>query len=1493
MAVTLSPMIYAPDITWTRFPDAPFSRRADMQTYVREMTSPLQFRLYVVGGQTGHQCGLREFGVCDNEIWWADLTRTSLTEVALTWASVAYVPPWSARCGATIFGFDLYMRGTTVTGAYSALAGITGGQLSYSDPSCHASPVSVNETWYAVLNVDNTSSWYRGPDAPFSARRSQQHDPYFAHSTSKSMFSALLVGGMRILSHRVNESTGLAVLTAVEMYADVWECVMPDRPLVGVSICNWGLRDFPADSTPLPTAGGPQLWASGGVGNALIGGQTSLAAIAAFRNTPPNLRLEPHKVNMSLIQVNLTVLVSPRMGSPAATLDELMQARQQLPLTWTVEEEEINGDSPYRLGSDWVISRYAFDVYQHWYNFPAVSAVHYQPMAMIERPEQSDLFNLQEVSSLNTTRGLFNFPLRRLGHGSSLRSIQSQWVLQTVSGGRSGESYNNDWLELCDPACMQLEESVYRYALGPVIASGTVWNKAGDTRSVICADGYHWEPPSSSLRVTLTCAPNGMWMNLDTLTVQSCQPDERDCAFPLVDLGFDECEEPRPVLHRITAYGANNLDNFTIVDVFPIGLLSLTIYGSYFSLPLKVLVGGRECEQPELWTSANGTSAQVCQDDGIGRVCELYADEVHCLMPVIYGLNLPVTMQSGFSGFLVEVLGGRGVATISPIAPIIYNISSPECTYSSQVQLTNCSIANPFTVTIKVEYPTVAPGFPLSAYLASSDRLNCTAFLEYQGDTLYASDYRADCVVRPRLGQLLPLVVLQNGLPLQSLGTASMSFRSCGAGTTTNVASLTNSSAPVCLPCPPGYFSASGESACEPCRPGTFANESGLAVCSLCEPGYHMPYSNATTCATCPLNSVAAADGSVSCSQCSLNTYIVYDTEQDGSRTRARGNCTQCPDGADCLQEGRILSQGGTFLLVDQGSGTVSSVPCASSACLPAESCGDSSVGPPELIERSSLEVWNCCGEGRFPASSTSTSSAPQLNLLCADCLPGYSVVSGRCIPCAEVQWGPLIGKLLLAFILTYAVHRLPHDWSGSAAFTSGSYFIQLTLLFLASGALPPALTVFNLSLIGDHRTRGFAPVSGDGGGSYMGGCTLPAGDYGRIGEALLSPLIAYLLLGVLLLVQLLCRAALNALPTSSTQPLQAQLERTLLDSPDQQLHVEHRKRGDAWAHLVYHSLFSPSRVRVLPVDAASSSADIGRAPAYTTDPSVGVHLLDPICQPNVGADSLPHILRCYQRTAVRLVGLSYTPVSAVALSYFSTVAVGQYGHRLVDYPTIDTASSAYRSMVGLMAVLIALAVVGLPLALLVWLYRRHREGTILEVRERLQATVGSPQSEAVTELSPAGAALLLQVTAQYRAALWWYPPFNLVRRLLLVALLTFILDVSLWIWLTLANSLLLMVHLYVRPYSRPMDNTVEMLNLLSLTLQTTILNRWPPPYMDATLMAVMMSVVAGPLLYMVGVAVMERWQRLQYRRRLRAAASAVNSGENGQVDSGGGDCGL
>jgi hypothetical protein len=214
-------------------------------------------------------------------------------------------------------------------------------------------------------------------------------------------------------------------------------------------------------------------------------------------------------------------------------------------------------------------------------------------------------------------------------------------------------------------------------------------------------------------------------------------------------------------------------------------------------------------------------------------------------------------------------------------------------------------------------------------------------------------------------------------------------------------------------------------------------------------------------------------------------------------------------------------------------------------------------------------------------------------------------------------------------------------------------------------------------------------------------------------------------------------------------------------------------------------------------------------------------------------------------------------------LSFFRTQSVGEFGRRLVEYPALDPSSAEYRRMVPVMVLVIVIVVFGVPLLLSIFLLHQHRHGEVIRVKTMAR----SGQEKGLS----ARQALLLQLCAMYKPQRSWQAVFILVRRLLLVLVLVLINDGSVWIWLTALNFCFLAVHLEFRPFERSMDNAFETFSLLSLSLQTTLLIAWPPPYMSPLLYSTLCALDVGPLVPIVVSASLERWHKWRGAEGLHA----------------------
>ena len=243
------------------------------------------------------------------------------------------------------------------------------------------------------------------------------------------------------------------------------------------------------------------------------------------------------------------------------------------------------------------------------------------------------------------------------------------------------------------------------------------------------------------------------------------------------------------------------------------------------------------------------------------------------------------------------------------------------------------------------------------------------------------------------------------------------------------------------------------------------------------------------------------------------------------------------------------------------------------------------------------------------------------------------------------------------------------------------------------------------------------------------------------------------------------------------------------------------------------------------------------------------------------GADtaaSAPPVWLLYQRSLVRMMQLSYTALALISVRFFHYQDVKQYGLRLVDYPAMAVSSTTYKLLAPLVIVVLTI-VCCIPVVLLAFLFRQNRRG----VMKQLNAADSSDAEAPMAPATPV-AALTLQLCCMFKASCWWMASFIPLRRLLLVAVFVASPGAQRWVWLSLLNQLLLVVHLVVQPYKRQRDNSLESLNLVSLCMQTTLLGLGYSSAVPGTLEALVLC----PLLVLLAVyLLLPAWRWLKVRR--------------------------
>ena len=1559
-----------PDIDWRRMPDAPFTPRSDMSMRAEgdwEWTSRSDPVVHIVGGQTAHRCGRVELGVCSDEVWRLRVVVVDNTTVTAYWSTTSvFHLPFSPRCQPAVILASTRPESPTLSSRLFLL----GGQLSYNDSTCSSPPITVNDVWAAEVGwVDGVpvSEWTLQSAAPFSPRRLDMACHVGDSFHDEGVEPCNIGGGIRYTNvTRVRE--GQARLVRAELSAEVWACFV-NTTAAQPWQCRWGQQSVGnasllSSTLAAPSAGGVETPRSYSYtyseqlhDNLAFGGWHPPSFLQQWANTRPVLDQDvlPEDYDWSEVAVNVSMVGGLLAVVGDASVEQLMElmmgTRAGLPLTAAFSEEELNDEAGvYAMGSEW--TAVAVPVGTTVLQGPAFSTLHPQPTAFASHPNQSTVYMPQAASSLNTTRPRFNFPLRRHSHRSGFirSSLQAYLLLSDLhlkpfiltpshhSGGQSGSTFYSDWIQTVKARCLPPIDPSFLSTLGPVTLIITdltatqvyytldSFPTATDhplPLTVACQSGHHFEPPSRDTWRPLICAPNGVWMDADILSIRRCVKDRLRCDYPLADVGGLWCEPVLPVIREVRAKyvdatgasrSAPSVDVVTLVELPVTGGVSLSLYGNAFFLPLQVLVGSVRCDNPTLQSTPALAVSSVWYNislDAPGQstlnasasaqlwpqlVRGEYGQLIVCTLPTVVGVDMVVWLSSGRMGEVTEVdaaVTARLSATLTTAPPTLTRISSAACTQlspypspasspsASSLNLIACPIRHPFNLTVCASIDTVglSPAqwtSGVTVVLATHTNqltLPCTPFGAMVLPLPSVAETCAVCMAMPGLTEW-GVALHRPAVGQVSEQSGLLTFSQCPAGTRQDWAAAGARGWDVCQTCPLGTSTegAEGSDRCQPCAAGHSSNTTGAATCSPCTPGTYAALPGADACAVCPANSYSNATAQTRCETCELNTYIVYEPQVGGGQVaRVRGSCVRCPGQAECDANGTIAAAAGEYLLIEQNRGMVQSITCSKLACTDGSVClASTSSAQRQLVAISQLHVSNCCDDGRWPAYLDNEqlyahlSAAMQRdhghNVLCAQCLPHYSQVNGRCIACSATNWPALLGLLALALLAVYLIHRLPHDWTGSATLLITSNFLQLSTLFLASSSMPQLLSLFSVNLLGSHTAKGQGTATPADGGVSV--CVVPLSDSDRIVVALVSPALALALLCAVVAIQL----ALRRWMTMAHSDVQ----------------LEGGEGSESARTRLYRWLCVPSAAKLpslRPVLGLSeplrpSSWESEHVEEQQTPPS---SLWDGEVRPRAAPPSLS---LAFLRTMVRLLQLSYTSLTAVTLAFFHLQDVGEFGQRVVDYPTLSPDSAEYGHLYPVMVVLLCVVVCGAPVTLFLYLLHYHRTGRLAEMEQLHNLRAASAGQEwggsSSSSTMSARCAVVVQLTVMYRPGCWWMAAFVLLRRLLCIALLTVVRSSAVWSWLTLLGYSLLALHMQQQPYVRLRDNQLETLTLLSLSVQTSLLSLYPPPYLSPLLLAAFNALVIGPLLPPLLSALnascrraMSQWEKRE-RSRLR-----------------------
>ena len=1477
---------------WYRLADAPFSPRAYMAHHLElwpivnvftaeENVTPRPANctiLTVYGGETRYACNSTRLGVCSVEIWELAICRPGKTYcenvdedeledcwsaepdervadlgLTFTWSRHWIDMPGTPRCSF----IPIFERRQRLGSYYQLITGVGGGQQSYNDTTCQAEIVTLDDLWFGLWPgyYGDDRTWMLDAPLPFEPRRSvllddalMSTDELYSAEESPLDKSVSVAGGIRYTSHRFDPIANRSIVTAAEMYSDVWTCqlLIEDYRTLNVS-CNWhysypdGRTVFasapaPSGSLPFPlTHTASALFPAGrDLLNMRIGGATSAEAVEQLAR----LRIDNRTVrDSSGITVRLPLPPISLLRQPGAyrsralpltgavSVEDVTAARRHLSHKYVVREAELNSvNASFHTGSDLLLTHtlayqqgYAKALFSTWDN-GMQAEVGGSPGNMIDR-----------------------FPLRRVDH-----SMASTWDSAIITGGQSGVVYYNDWLTFEACVCFWPDDPSYEQQLGPMLYRGEVeqlptsyrryWRsfnvsaigddtlltaadtglfRAGVDIEVSCAPGWHFHPPLASDVATVTCAANSLWLDVELGAVRRCVRDELHCEWPWVDAGYTTCVDPLPVVDGIevvTAVAVRreqpvNSDAATVVSVPAAkvaevsGDLMLVVHGRWLTEPITITVGAAVCARPSMRNTSYFCSSSRCVDFAQSVICLVSGDVgVDELVSVTSGRGERATTLSSLR--LNPTFRGRVPLTLSTDEPHIVSLTSrpyAACSHSNHAtatsrnatSLTDCSsLDGPLVVEVcglNLANRQSASTNELTAYVnvtVASELVPCINWTYEFSNISYCTPKTSVFVCFRQL--LCGLCTVAPVMSKHLLTVAAWSLSPTGR-LLTNIEQQADPLARASI-----TFSS--------CAAGSYLDintTTAVERCAPCQPGYYSPSSGSQQCIPCWIGSFSARSGSITC-----------------------GNLP-CPVGADCYNNGSMYAHAGYYLTVlDKATGQVGSLPCLSTACSGPvaeynHTLASESTTPVDAI---GLEVVNYCGANRRPSAD---------NVMCAECVDQYSEVRGVCVYCPGPSYGSLVVVLLLTWLLVYALHRSTLHMSNNSTVPILVYFIQMSALFLPANLFAP-LSLANLQLFSDALT----PKSV---------CLLPLHGMEAFISRVLSPLLVFVLLAALMFVQLLLHRLLvvGCVPSNSTlkstyfflfPPSDGSSSFSLGDAspaadnasaaPLSQLRqplLEMSQKGDE----LKAADESP--------EAVDASAPAWRPPPLDVAGPDEVEIAPSDVDDDPKYDSVPVLLRGYRCTFLRLLVFSYNTFATAALSFFHTRRVGEDDNRLWEYPAVGTTSAAYRAMRPIMAMLIAVLVAVIPLliALLYYFHRREQQ-RLAQLRAGVVA-----EAAAVEDTTASNSAKLRQravlvevMLGTFRPSHWPLAVMVVFRRLLLTTIAIFVVTAS-YVWLTAVNTALLVLHISTWPYRNELDNRTEALTLTLLVVQTTLLNDW------------------------------------------------------------------
>jgi alpha-tubulin suppressor-like RCC1 family protein len=297
-------------------------------------------------------------------------------------------------------------------------------------------------------------------------------------------------------------------------------------------------------------------------------------------------------------------------------------------------------------------------------------------------------------------------------------------------------------------------------------------------------------------------------------------------------------------------------------------------------------------------------------------------------------------------------------------------------------------------------------------------------------------------------------------------------------------------------PCIAGQYCIAGQQ--YNCLKGTFSNQNQQIQCTLCSPGYYQDLNQATECKACGFSSYQSLAGQSFCNTCPTASFTTTDHDitctacrpgQSTNKTQIPFTCQDClpgyfADNVTCspCASGTFTATGASESCTRCPDGTFAAFSgqtvCNTCTNIEGVTCKDGDINNNENVwvqiqSNGDIVAIDCptgycksqfqCANNRKPFSE---------NVLCGQCLDGYTEWNGECVYCEKANGGFIFLIICLSWFYVLFTHYISNTANHrSGATTTFFYFVQIC--YMETGAVSNWLSWISIFNFAPHNVGG------------------------------------------------------------------------------------------------------------------------------------------------------------------------------------------------------------------------------------------------------------------------------------------------------------------------------------------------------------------------------------------------------------------------------------